>query len=256
MADEPQEFRKPPANLEAEQALLGALLIDRDNELIPRVDGILQAEDFFDPLHQQIYETAIKLIAAGSKATPVGLRTYFESAEPVGKGMTVAQYLGYLAANAVTIINARAYAQTIRDLAIRRNLIIISEDMAKAAYDAPVDFWAADQIEEATQRLFSLSSARLQHEGVFDFRSAAQAAAAMAEKVLKDGVAGISTGLTGLDKKIGGLFPSDLVILAGRPSMGKTTLIGGISVAAAKAGVPVDFFSLEMSAAQVVLRIL
>src|SRR5262252_2207286 len=148
-------FRSAPHNLEAEQALLGAILIN--NEAHDRVSDFLEPHHFYDPLHQQIYETAAKLIASGKQATPITLKTFFETAEPIDATLTVPQYLGRLAANAATIINARDYAQTVYDLAIRRHLIVIGEDMVNAAYDAPVDFPPREQIEEAEARLFALA---------------------------------------------------------------------------------------------------
>src|SRR5512137_181019 len=121
-ATEPVNFRQVPHNIEAEQALLGAILVN--NEALDRVTDFLEPVHFYDPLHAEIYETATKLIQAGKQATPVTLKTFFENAEPIGPNMTVPQYLGRLAANATTIINAHDYGQTIYDLAIRRNLIV------------------------------------------------------------------------------------------------------------------------------------
>src|SRR5262245_66522612 len=154
-SDEAMPFRAAPHNLEAEQALLGAILVN--NEAHDRVSSFLEAHHFFDPLHQQIYETAAKLIASGKQATPITLKTFFENAEPIGSGLSVPAYLGQLAANATTIINVRDYARTVYDLATRRQLIVIGEDMVNAAYDSPVDFPPKEQIEEAETRLFSLA---------------------------------------------------------------------------------------------------
>ena len=114
---------------------------------------------FFDPLHQQIFETAAKIIHAGKNATPITLRTFFERAEPISPNLTVPQYLGTLAANATTIINAEDYGRTVYDLATRRALIIIGEDMVTGAYDSPVDFTPQTQIQEAETRLGALSKA-------------------------------------------------------------------------------------------------
>ena len=118
--------------------------------------SFLEPNHFYDPLHQQIYETAAKLIASGKQANPITLKTFFETAEPIDAGLTVPQYLGRLAANAATIINARDYGRTIHDLATRRGLIVIGEDVVNAAYDSPVDFPPKEQIEEAETRLFAL----------------------------------------------------------------------------------------------------
>ena len=136
-ADESLPFRQAPHNLEAEQALLGAILVN--NEAMDRVSSFLDPHHFYDPLHQQIYETAAKLIHVGKQATPITLRTFFETAEPISPTLTVPQYLGTLAASATTIINAEDYGRTVYDLATRRALIIIGEDMVNGAYDSTVD---------------------------------------------------------------------------------------------------------------------
>ena len=150
-------FRAAPHNLEAEQALLGAMLVNNDAH--ERVSSFLEAHHFYDPLHQQIYETASKLIASGKQATPITLRTFFENAEPIDTTTTVPVYLGRLAINATTIINARDYARTIHDLYTRRQLILIGEDLVNAAYESPVDFDPSEQLEELVTRAESLHSA-------------------------------------------------------------------------------------------------
>jgi replicative DNA helicase len=268
-------FRAAPHNLEAEQALLGAILVN--NEAHDRVSGFLEPHHFYDPLHQQIYETAAKLIANGKQATPITLKTFFETAEPIDATLTVSQYLGRLAANAATIINARDYGRTIYDLATRRQLIVIGEDMVNTAYDSPVDFPPKEQIEEAETRLFSLAETGKYGQGFSSFSSALTAAVEMANAAYQrdGGLSGIATALKALDGKMGGLQPSDLIILAGRPSMGKTALVTNIAFNIARArarslrdrpelspsdpahdGAVVGFFSLEMSAEQLATRIM
>ena len=151
--------RAAPHNLEAEQALLGAILID--NKILDRVAGDVRPADFYDPLHQQIFETLSKLIVSGKQATPITLRTFFESAEPIDGGQTVLQYLGYLGTTAApTLTNAQAYGRVVRDLATQRAIILIAEDMARAAYDAPADFPPHQQIAEHNKRLMALDSAQ------------------------------------------------------------------------------------------------
>src|SRR5271165_891944 len=147
-------FRQAPHNIEAEQALLGAVLIN--NESFDRVSGFLQPGHFFEPLHGKLFEIMGKLIQAGKHASPITLKTFFESEPPIGE-LTVPQYLGRLAAAATTIINAQAYGRVVYDLAIRRELIGIGEDMVNVAYDSPVDAPPETQIEEAEQRLFDLA---------------------------------------------------------------------------------------------------
>ena len=176
-------FRAAPHNLEAEQALLGAILVN--NEAHDRVSSFLEPHHFYDPLHQQIYETTSKLIASGKQATPITLKTFFESAEPIDAGLTVPQYLGRLAANAATIINARDYGRTIHDLATRRGLILIGEDVVNAAYDSPVDFPPKEQIEEAETRLFSLAETDKYGQGFLAFNAALTNAIDMAGNALQ-----------------------------------------------------------------------
>ncbi len=264
-------FRQAPHNLEAEQALLGAILVN--NEAMDRVSSFLDPHHFYDPLHQQIYETAGKLIHVGKQATPITLRTFFETAEPISPTLTVPQYLGTLAAQATTIINAEDYGRTVFDLATRRALIIIGEDMVNGAYDSTVDATPQLQIEEAETRLYDLAEQRKYGQGFLGFGTALTNAIEMASAAYQRSghLSGLSTGLTDLDNKLGGLQSSDLIILAGRPSMGKTALATNIAFHIAKSyraepqadgtikpvdGAVVGFFSLEMSAEQLATRIL
>lgn len=270
-AAEPQQFREAPHNIEAEQALLGAILIN--NEAMDRVSAFLEPPHFFDPLHGQIFETAGKMIQAGKQATPITLKTFFDSAEPIDEHLTVPQYLGRLAANATSIINAHDYGRTVYDLAVRRSLIVLGEDMVNSAYDAPIDFPPDSQIQEAETRLYDLAERGKYGQGFMSFGTALTHAIDMANAAYeRDGhLSGLSSGLTDLDNKMGGLQSSDLIILAGRPSMGKTALVTNIAYNVAKAyrsetqadgtektvdGGRVGFFSLEMSAEQLATRIL
>jgi replicative DNA helicase len=264
-------LRAAPHNIEAEQALLGAILVN--NEAHDRVSSFLNAEHFFDPVHASIYEVAAKLIGSGKQATPITLRTFFETAEPIAPDLTVPQYLGRLAAHATTIINAADYGRTIYDLAVRRQLIVVGEDLVNAAYDSPVDFPPKEQIEEAESRLFALAETGKYGQGFLSFNAALTHAIEMANNAYQrdGGLSGIATGLRDLDGKMGGLQSSDLIILAGRPSMGKTALATNIAFQVAKSyktekqsdgtekvldGAVVGFFSLEMSAEQLATRIL
>ncbi len=270
-AAEPIEFRQPPQNIEAEQALLGAIFIN--NEAIDRVSSFLEPHHFYDPLHAQIFETAAKLIQAGKQATPVTLKTFFENSEPIDAHLTVPQYLGRLAANATTIINARDYGRAIYDLATRRSLIIVGEELVNTAYDSPVDFPPKAQIEEAESRLYELAEAGKYGQGFQTFGTALTTAIEMANNAYQRAghLSGLATGLTDLDNRMGGLQASDLIVLAGRPSMGKTSLATNIAYNVAKNykaerqpdgtekvvdGAKVGFFSLEMSAEQLATRIL
>ena len=265
---EPQ-FRTPPSNIEAEQALLGAILVN--NDAYYRVSDFLEAGHFIEDLHRRIYEVATSLIKAGKVATPITMKTFLGD-QDLG-GITVSQYLARLAAEATTVINAEDYGRTIYDLAVRRNLINIGEDMVNVAFDAPVETSPRDQIEEAERRLYALAETGRYDGGFQRFSDALTAAIDMAAAAYKreGALSGISSGLIDLDKSLGGLQPSDLVILAGRPAMGKTSLVTNIAFNIAKAyrsekqqdgslktvnGGIVGFFSLEMSAEQLATRII
>ena len=263
-------YRSAPHNIEAEQSLLGAILVN--NDAFYRVSDFLEPKHFFEPLHQTIYETAGSLIRMGKVATPVTLKTFLPADTDIG-GMTVGQYLARLAAEATTIINAQDYGRTVYDLSLRRDLIRIGEDMVNVAFDAPVDFAPRAQIEDAERQLYELAESGRYDGGFQRFSQALTIAVDMAAKAFqRDGkLSGIATGLRDLDTKMGGLQQSDLIIVAGRPGMGKTALATNIAYNIAKAhraevqadgttktvnGGIVGFFSCEMSAEQLATRIL
>lgn len=260
-------FRESPHNLEAEQALLGAILVN--NEALDRVSTFLKPGHFFDPLHGRIFESASKLIMGGKRATPITLKTFFQNDEPVAD-LPVPQYLGRLAANATTIINAEDYGRTVYDLAIRRQLIDIGEGMVHTAFDSPIDAAPSDQIEDAEQQLYELAETGKYGAGFEPFSAALTDAIDMAANAYQrdGGLSGIATGFSDLDQRMGGLQASDLIIIAGRPAMGKTALATNIAYHVAKAnaanaggdtpadGAVVGFFSLEMSAEQLATRII
>ena len=143
--------RKPPANVEAEQALLGAILIN--NDAYDRVSDFLRVEHFVEEIHRRIFENAGPLIRAGKLASPITLKTFLGDHD-LGGGLTVPQYLARLVAEATTVINAHDYGRTIHDLSVRRELISIGEDIVNVAFDAPVDSAPREQIEEAERRLY------------------------------------------------------------------------------------------------------
>ena len=223
-----------PHNIEAEQQLLGAILVN--NEAFYRVSDFLEQRHFFEPLHQKTYELMSSLIRAGKIATPVTLKTFLDGNIDIG-GITVAQYLARLAAEATTIINAEDYGRTVYDLAVRRSLILVGEEMVNTAYDAPVDFAPRTQIEEAERRLYELAESGRYDGGFQRFAQALTTAVDMAAKAYqRDGrLSGLATGLDDLDKMMGGLQASDLIVLAGRPGMGKTSLATNIAYNVAKA---------------------
>jgi replicative DNA helicase len=264
-----KSFRLAPQNIEAEQALLGAVLVN--NEAFYRVSDFLLPEHFYEPLHREIYEIAGKIIRAGKAATPITVKTYLP--DQLTSDMTMQQYLIRLGTEATTVINASDYGQTIYDLAIRRALIQIGEEMTTVAYDADVEMTAPKQIEEAEKSLFDLAEKGQYSGGFQGFSEALTEAIKMAgEAYQRDGtLSGMATGLTDLDRMMGGLQKSDLIILAGRPGSGKTSLGTNIAFNVARAwkgettpdghrktvdGGQVGFFSLEMSAEQLATRIL
>ncbi|WOJ89583.1 replicative DNA helicase [Methylocapsa polymorpha] len=262
-------FRLAPHNIEAEQALLGAILVN--NDAFDRVSDFLRPEHFSEELHRRIYDVASQLIRAGKLASPITVKTFLGDHD-LG-GITAPQYLARLAAEATTVINAENYGRTIHDLAVRRDLILIGEDIVNGAYDAPVDASPRDQIEEAERKLYSIAEFGRYEGGFQRFSDALTVAVDMAAKAFeRDGrLSGIATGLIELDHKMGGLQASDLVIVAGRPGMGKTAFATNIAFNIAKAYEPrpkpdgtvetanggvVGFFSLEMSAEQLATRVI
>ena len=267
-AEEPA-FRSAPHNVEVEQALLGAILVN--NDAFDRVSDFLKPEHFSEELHRRIYDVASQLIRGGKLATPITLKTFLGE-QDLG-GVTIPQYLARLAANATTIINAQDYGRTVYDLAVRRDLIVVGEDIVNSAYDAPVDASPREQIEEAERKLYAIAETGRFEGGFQRFSDALTLAVDMAARAWeRDGkLSGVATGLSDLDRIMGGLQASDLVIVAGRPGMGKTALATNIAFNIAKAyegrqqpdggtetvnGGIVGFFSLEMSSEQLATRII
>ena len=172
-------YRAAPHNIEAEQALLGAILVN--NEAFYRVSDFLNPPHFFEPIHQNIYQLSRDLIRAGKLATPVTLKTFLDANIDIG-GLNVSQYLARLAAEATTIINAEDYGRTVYDLAVRRALIHVGEDMVNVAYDAPVDFAPREQIEDAERRLYELAETGRYDGGFQRFAQALTTAVDMAAR--------------------------------------------------------------------------
>jgi replicative DNA helicase len=258
-----------PHNLELERAVIGVILVH--NEAFDRVADILQPEHFYEGVHRKIYEVASQLIRSGKIATPITLKMFLSELD-LG-GMSAAQYLTRLAAEATTVINAVEYARAVRDLALRRNLILVGEEITATAFDTPADVTPRHQIEDAERKLYSLAEAGRFEGGFQRFDEALAHAVDMAAKAFEraGNLSGIATGLSDLDRMMGGLQRSDLIILAGRPGMGKTALATNIAFNIAKAyraevspdgrraaldGGIVGFFSLEMSAEQLATRII
>ncbi len=262
--------RELPQNIEAEQALLGAIFIN--NDAFYRVADFLKPNHFFEPLHGHIFELMGELIRSNRIASPITLKTFLPATLDIA-GLSVAQYLARLAAEATTVINAPDYGRTVYDLAVRRELIKIAEDMLSAAYDAAVDSAPQDQIEQAEQLLYDIAETGRYGGGFETFETALDSAIDRAAQAYQsDGkLSGLATGLKDLDGKMGGLQPTDLIIIAGRPGMGKTSLATNIAFNVASACDPaqqvdgslrsvaggiVAFFSLEMSSEQLATRVL
>ena len=259
-----------PHNIEAEQQLLGAVLTN--NDVYDRISALVKSEHFFDPVHQRIFEIASARIQKNALASPVTLKAFMEGDEGL-KELGGPAYLVRLAGAAISAWAARDYARMIYDLAVRRDLIALGRDISARAAQVDVDSEPKEQIVEAEQRLYQLAEQGVAERGFQSFLKAVTQAVDMANAAYQrdGGLAGMSTGLADLDRKLGGLHPSDLVILAGRPSMGKTSLATNIAFNIARAwargqrpdgsegtvnGGVVGFFSLEMSAEQLAARIL
>ncbi|MDB2546584.1 replicative DNA helicase [Amylibacter sp.] len=269
-ATEEVESNLQPHNIEAEQALLGALLVN--NDVYDKIASIVKDIHFFDPVHARIFETIANRIQKNALASPVTIKAFFEDDEGLNE-LGGPSYLARLAGASVSVFAARDYAQMIYDMAIRRDLMAIGEDIADKARLIDISSEPSEQIVEAEQKLYALSEQGQVDSGFQSFLKAVTDAVNMANQAYQrdGGMAGISTGLTDMDKKLGGLHPSDLLILAGRPSMGKTSLATNIAFNIAKAykkgqrhdgtegaveGGVVGFYSLEMSAEQLAGRIL
>ncbi len=258
--------RTQPHNLEAEQALLGAILVN--NEAYHRVSDFLTGEHFFEPVHQRIFDACADRIKQGQLADH---RTLFHlfGTDPALQELDGARYLGRLQTAAETIFNATDYGRVIHDLAMRRGLISVGEDIVNQAFDPRATETGREQIEGAERRLFTLAQAGEIKGDFRSFTNVLTGAVQMIETAFNKAgrVTGVPTGLSGLDEKLGGLQPSDLLILAGRPSMGKTALAVTIAANSAATEAPeaerdrhqnyvVGVFSLEMSAEQLAMRLL
>ncbi len=261
--DKEANYRSLPQNLEAEQGLLGTLLID--NRAYEKIGDYLKPEHFFAPAHQRIYQAVRTLIDRGQTASPVTLKTFFEKdadLEQVGG----AAYLVDLAGSVISVLNIEDYARTTYDLYLRREMITFGNDVVNDSFDHNLEQDAQDIIEGAEARLFSMAETGDGQASFVTLRDSIKLAIELAESAYnnKGGVTGVTTGLKDVDEKLGGLHNSDLLILAGRPSMGKTALATNMAFNAAKAyatsggkeGAITAFFSLEMSHDQLTTRIL
>ncbi|MEZ0223459.1 MAG: replicative DNA helicase [Alphaproteobacteria bacterium] len=257
------EYRVMPHNEEVEQALLGALLVN--NRALEKVSEFLKLEHFYNPVHGRIYGAIVTFVERGQDASPITLKSYFEKDQDlshVGGG----QYLADLASHVISVVNVEDYGRTIYELHLRRALVTLGEEVVNEAYDHTVEDSAKLQIERTERRLFDLATAGDFKGGFTHIGNSLTNAIKQAQLAYeKEGsITGVTTGLNDIDRKLGGFQNSDLLILAGRPSMGKTALATNMAFKAAaryfetggKEGAVVGFFSLEMSAEQLSARIL
>jgi len=264
------EERQLPRNIEAEAAFLGAILID--NRVVEDLPVQLNAAHFFEPLHGRIFQQAMALIERNSIATPVTLKPFFENDEAM-KAVGGVGYLAQLTGSGAGLIGARDFARQIFDLALLRELVGVGRGLVDGALDTSESVDPHAQIEEAETALYRVAGGEAEMGSVKSFSAASLTALQAAERALNSGghLSGITTGIGSMNAKIGGMHNSDLMILAGRPGMGKTSLATNIAYNAAERfrrdeedGIPpeknmgakVAFFSLEMSADQLATRVL
>lgn len=257
-----------PFNIEAEKVLLGALLVE--NRLVEDVVQTLRDEHFYEPLHARIYAQIKRLTDLNMLASPVTLRPLFEKDQALA-ALGGVDYLLTLAENPAVVLGARDCARQIYELALLRALVTVGTDLIEGATDTSQEVAPLKQIEAAEEALYKVAETGEVSGAVQQFSTAAAQAVDMAARAMKSGghLSGLTTGLSGLNSKIGGLHNSDLIVLAGRPAMGKTALATNIAFSTAfrakqdarddispSTGAPVAFFSLEMSADQLANRIL
>jgi replicative DNA helicase len=266
---EQETYRHVPYDIEVEQALLGAILVD--NHALERVSQLVKADHFYDPLHQRLYEVMLGMFERGGMTLTALTLNAAMKADPGLVEVGGHAYLAGLAQAAPALPSVRDYARILHDLAVRRGLIHIGEDIVNTAYEAPHERTPQAQIEEAEKALYRIAESSRYGEGPIDFAESLRRAVHNAEQAqLRGGkISGVSSGFTDIDSLLGGLQPSDLIIVAGRPGMGKTSLATNMAFHAARyyvqdkaagvavsKGAPVLFFSLEMAAQQLSARIL
>ena len=252
---------KLPSNIEAEQSLIGSVLVN--NDIIDEISNIVNAGKFFDPIHRKIYEVMENLNNKGMIANPITLKNYFENDSGLSEVGGV-DYLVKLTRFSSSVKQAIDYAKIIHEMYVKRELIFISDGIEDQAKDDQTEKTGENIIEDAEKSLFDLAERGNFSQTFMKFNQAVDQTIEMATLAMKSdhGIIGVPTGLTDLDQKLGGLHKSDLIIIAGRPSMGKTALATNIAFYAAKnmqennEKGSVAFFSLEMSSEQLSTRIL
>ena len=257
-----EQYKELPNNIEAEQAVIGSILVS--NDIYDEISPIIDAQKFFDPIHVKIFETIENLISKGLLANPITLKNHFENNEGL-KELGGQEYLIKITKFSTSVKQAMDYASIVQEMHVRRELIKISEsvlDQASSSTEATTS--GEEMIQNAEKSLFDLAERGHFNQSFMKFESALKQTIEMAKSAYQndEGIVGVPTGLTDLDNRLGGMHKQDLIIIAGRPSMGKTALATNIAFHAAKnieskgSKSVVAFFSLEMSSEQLSTRIL
>ena len=256
-----KQENKLPSNIEAEQALIGSILVN--NDIIDEISNIVNHENFYDPLHSKIYNLIENLHNKGMIANPITLKNSFENDAALSEiGGT--EYLVKLTRFSSSVKQSIDYAKIVHEKFVKRELVQISETLSDEAVDETIDKTGENIIQDTEKSLFDLAERGTFHQSFLKFNQALDQTIEMATNAMKSdsGIVGVPTGLNDLDERLGGLHRSDLVIIAGRPSMGKTALATNIGYYAAKKILDdnkkssIAFFSLEMSSEQLSTRIL
>ena len=253
------QFKELPNNIEAEQAVIGSILVS--NDIFDEINTIISSVNFYDPMHQKIFEAVENLIYKGMLANPITLKNYFEDEKD---DLNVPEYLVKITKFSTSVRQAIEYSKIIYDMFVRRELIKISEQTIDSAKLNDLDINGQSIIESSERLLFDLAEKGSFNSSLVKFDEAMKQTIEMATAAYKneEGIVGVPTGLRDLDDKLGGLHQSDLVIIAGRPSMGKTSLATNIAFNAAQKlqdsgkKSTIAFFSLEMSSEQLSTRII
>lgn len=253
------KFKELPNNIEAEQAVIGSILVS--NDIFDEVNTIVSSINFYDPMHQKIFEALESLIYKGMLANPITLKNYFEDEKD---DINVPEYLVKVTKFSTSVRQAVEYSKIIYDMFVRRELIKISEETIDSAKLNDLDTSGQSIIENSERQLFDLAEKGSFNSSLIKFDDAMKQTIEMASAAYKneEGIVGVPTGLRDLDDKLGGLHQSDLIIIAGRPSMGKTSLATNIAFNAAQKlqdsgkKSSIAFFSLEMSSEQLSTRII
>ena len=253
------DIKELPHNIEAEQSIIGSILIS--NEIFDDICTIINYKNFYDPMHQKIFNAIEKLVYAGTLANPITLKNFFENENDK---INIPEYLVKITRFSTSIRQALEYSKIVYDLYVKRELIKISENIIDDAKNGNIDQDGKQIIESSEKKLFDLAEKGSFSSSIVKFDEALKMTIEMASSAYKneEGIVGVPTGLRDLDDRLGGLHKSDLIIIAGRPSMGKTALATNIAFNASKKiqddgkKSSVAFFSLEMSSEQLSTRIL